>query len=300
MCRSFAQFEPDTALFVLCLDKETRTILEKVAPPSVILLDLEDLELADPELYRRKEERTLIEYYWTLTPSLLRHIFKTQPDIELLTYIDGDVFLFAGVTAVYEDLGEESISIVEHRYSKRHERALNNTGIFNVGILTFRRDKNGTQALEWWRERCIEWCFNRVEDGKFGDQKYLDDWPQRFRGVQVVSHKGVDVAPWNVEQYRVSKNAECVFIDDQPLVAYHFHSLRIVTPEVFELADRDNYNLSRAVVREIYRPYLRALRSAIASVQTVAPDFEAGFTDVGAKGRLGGLLLGWLVWERSS
>ena len=45
-----------------------------------------------------------------------------------------------------------------------------------LSVLTFKNDTNGMKALQWWRDRCIAWCYRRMEDGKMGDQKYLDDW----------------------------------------------------------------------------------------------------------------------------
>ena len=57
-------------------------------------------------------------------------------------------------------------------------------------VMIFRTTESGMECLDWWRDRCNEWCYFRLEDGKMGDQKYLDDWPTRFKGVHVLQHKG--------------------------------------------------------------------------------------------------------------
>jgi hypothetical protein len=72
----------------------------------------------------------------------------------------------------------------------------------------FDNTEQGLKVLNWWRDRCLEWCFNRFEDGKFGDQKYLDDWTDRFEGIHVLKHLGGGLAPWNVQQYSFFENKE--------------------------------------------------------------------------------------------
>lgn len=48
-------------------------------------------------------------------------------------------------------------------------------------------------------------CVMQLENGKFGDQKYLDDWTARFKDVHVLQHLGGGIAPWNVQQYTFQK-----------------------------------------------------------------------------------------------
>lgn len=68
--------------------------------------------------------------------------------------------------------------ITGHAYAPEFDHSATN-GQFCVQFMTFTRD-GGEGVRMWWQERCIEWCHARFEEGKYGDQKYLDDWPTRF------------------------------------------------------------------------------------------------------------------------
>jgi hypothetical protein len=119
-----------------------------------------------------------------------------------------------------------------------------------------------------------------------------------FPGVRVQQHKGGGLAPWNVHNYRVGLQGERLAVDGQFVLLYHFHSLRIITPSVYELANR-SYRINRQQTALLYRPYLKALRQAMRSVWNVSPGFSHGFTQLRPYSIIGGLLLGWLVWDTS-
>jgi hypothetical protein len=82
-------------------------------------------------------------------------------------------------------------------------------------------------ALTWWHERCIEWCYDRYEPDRYGDQKYLDEFPDRFDGVRVSSHVGAGLAPWNTSSHRIERYDGGFLVDGQPLLFHHFQSLEI-------------------------------------------------------------------------
>jgi hypothetical protein len=107
----------------------------------------------------------------------------------------------------------------------------------------------------------MEWCFIRSEDGKFGDQKYLDDWPQRFGGVVVLRHKGAGLAPWNAAQYSVAWKEGRFTVGDAPLIFFHFHGFKSVARNVVQPAEH-GYRLSLLLVEYVYFPYAHALREA--------------------------------------
>jgi hypothetical protein len=96
----------------------------------------------------------------------------------------------------------------------------------------FKHDLSGLNVLEWWRQRCFEWCYARFENGKFGDQKYLDDWTTRFENIYVPTHIGCGLAPWNVNQYDLILNDDKLYVQDKitkeknVIIFYHFHNLK--------------------------------------------------------------------------
>lgn len=99
-------------------------------------------------------------------------------------------------------------------------------GVYNVGWLTWRRDARAYECLSWYRRKSLEWCYDASDGERYADQKYLDFWTSRFSGIHSIDHKGVNLAPWNVGNYRISTSDEKIYVDDDPLVFYHFHGLK--------------------------------------------------------------------------
>jgi hypothetical protein len=248
------------------MDQESYKVLADLRLPHVHLIALEDFEIGDKELLNAKENRTRIEYYFTCTPSLPLFIFRRFPEVNMITYLDADLFFFADPAVIYDEIADHSIAIIGHRFPPNLlERE--QYGIYNVGWLSFKRDKNACSCLQWWRERCLDWCYDRLEEGRFADQKYLDDWPTRFPNVAVLHNKGANVAPWNLGVYNIHQHGDEVLIDEQPLIFFHYHGFRQITSWLYDpnLAVF-KVKPTRAAVRGIYVPYIGALQKAVAQV----------------------------------
>lgn len=247
-------------LWVLCLDEESHKILARASLAGMQLIRMEDLEGADPELAHAKSNRSTVEYFFTSTPCLPRYILNANPEIADITYVDGDLYFFSDPEQIFLDIGANSIAITPHRFAKRNT-GREQLGIFNVAFNYFRRDADGIACLEWWRERCLEWCYDRLEDGKFADQGYLNDWPERFCGVKVLNHPGVNLAPWNVEDARLTSRAGRIYSDGEPLIFYHFHALKVLSGRLFNPC-WENYEIKPPGVlrRRIYQPYIEHYR----------------------------------------
>ena len=259
--QSLTRHCPQFRLWILCLSDACHQRLERMALPSVMLVSLPALEAADPDLLKAKATRSHVEYYFTLTPAVLLHIFHEAPDIDLLTYLDADLFFFADPVPLLGELGDCAVGIVPHRFAPELQGYERN-GIYNVAWNSFRRNPDGLACLEWWRARCLEWCYDRHEPGRYADQKYLDDWPTRFKGVNVLQGKGVDLAPWNVDSCVLSQRDGSVLVDGERLVFYHFHGVRRTGPGRYDTRLRAYKTRLGKVLRDsVYLPYLRIVEA---------------------------------------
>lgn len=265
-------------LYVVCLDELTSDLLGRLAISQVVTIPLAAIEAGDAGLAEARTNRTLVEYYWTLTPSIITFFLKQNPTIELITYLDADLFFFSTLEPIYAALGDGSILIHEHRFSPDLQ-FLSKHGTYNVGLLCFRNDTNGCEVLKWWSERCIEWCYERVEDGKFGDQLYLEDWPTRFNGVRILEHDGAGVAPWNQGKYEFSLGGDdSPQVNSVPVIFYHFHSFTYLTPQIVLPAKDLHYPVPALAVAFCIVPYLDCLEQMLTLVHKNMPDFMHGLT----------------------
>ena len=262
-------------LWILCMDDTVHDVLSELALPHAELIRLSDFE--DDALRAAKRTRNPLEYCWTCTPSVPLWVLRNHPARESVTYVDADLMFFSDPEPLFDELGDGSVSIIEHRYAPRWQHLVTQSGIYNVEYMTFRNDTRGLRVLEWWRERCIEWCHDRVEDGKVADQMYLDDWPQRFPGVVVLEHPGAGLAPWNVEAHEFADGPEGVTVDGRPLIFYHYSSFAITGDgDVSFIPASPDYAISDRDARILYAPYEAAIRRGISQTRAVAPGYSHG------------------------
>jgi glycosyltransferase involved in cell wall biosynthesis len=254
------------------MDAESVKVLEKLSLPRAIVVPHE--EFATQALEATRERRSMAEYCWTSKPVVLLHALGiAQSSWDWVIYLDSDMMLFGNANLVLSHTPIDFL-ITPHRFSQRFVSFEKNVGLYNAGYAGFRNSSLGRRALDWWMNRCLEWCGSVPVAGKYADQKYLDELPQVFE-VKVPTFEGLNVAPWNVGNYIVRKNSGSVYMDDKQLLLYHFQGLRIHGTALFDMYAAD-MKLAPEVVRHIYHPYLRGLRRAFAKLRSVDPEFRYG------------------------
>jgi len=277
MVRSLARFCPGATVYVLCMDVQTQNILERLQLPFVQCIALDDVE--DDALLTAKASRGIAEYCWTLSSCFTWYVMQRYPQIDLLTYVDADLLFFSDVQPLFDEIGPASIAIIEHRFTPRlKEREVN--GRFCVEWDSFRRDAQGLACLAQWRAQCIEWCYYRLEDGKMGDQKYLDAWPSLYSACHILMHAGAGIAPWNYAQYRFGEDAHGhITVEGAPLVFYHFHQFQLLDNGKFDRLSTF-YTAECPEPAAVYEVYEATLQQCLTDVRALVPDFKAGLQAV--------------------
>lgn len=277
---SLKRHDAGALLWVLALDDACARVLEALPEPSLRVVRLSEVEAGDGELAAAKTNRSRVEYYFTLSPCWPRWLLERHREMERITYLDADMLFFADPGGLFHDMdsARASVLITDHRFPDWLEH-YNKHGRFNVGILSFHNDAVGRQCLDDWRMRCLAWCHDRLEDGKYADQKYLEDWPVRFGpDVLVLEHAGVNAAPWNWGRHRWAIPDEGgVSVDGRPLVLFHFARFRPIIGTWWWQSGHLDYGVMPWSLRQaIYGGYWRALREARARLRAVsaAVDFN--------------------------
>ncbi len=261
-------------LYIFAFDEKSLHVLKHLGLKHATIIWLKEFE--DEELLRIKPTRSRAEYCWTCTSSTILYVLK-KFNVDMCTYLDADMMFFDSPKALFDEMGDSSVMITEHRYSPQYNKEAK-TGKYCVQFVSFRNDARGLTVLQWWRDRCIEWCYARFEDGKFGDQKYLDDWTTRFEGVHELQHPGGGMAAWNVQQYDVfQKNGRLTGKEKKsgrefPVIFYHYHYVRFFTDETVELGRRE---LSGSVMKRLYVPYFSELEKAKREVGSIDDSFDS-------------------------
>lgn len=272
-CKSFK-------LYVLCANDSVFNILNKIKFQDIVLITLKEVESFEISLKYAKENRSFHEYCWTLKPVLLYYVMYKYDYAEYFAHLDSDLFFFADVDEVFNENPNAAVYLTDHRNSEEFMVYYDLSGIYNTGFVGFRNCDTGIEAATLWMYRCIEKCTGVYdkENKTFGDQRYVEDWPEIFQDVHIVKSIGANVAFWSIKQYKVSKRGSNIFLNDEKLLFYHYSGVSIISDREFDLSYYYHIDDSNTVLY-IYEPYIKILSEGIKNMKREFPWFSAGFID---------------------
>lgn len=257
MIKSFRYFDSTTPLLCVITDRISANLLELSKTLNFEVQHLNDiLQLETISLVQGS--RTYIEQMWTYPSVILSSLIESKFDYTDVLYLDADIYFFGNLSEIWEEIPLGNIGIIEHKFSPRLAEIFTESGKFNVSWVSIPTTILGIACAKSWAEKCLIECPSTArhegEELIYGDQGYLNSWPKSFpNNVTSISHLGAGVAPWNFEQYKITKIQNEIFIDNKPLIFYHFSSHQFG----FKLARKmgTTYSAITRYPKIIYQPY---------------------------------------------
>jgi hypothetical protein len=84
--------------------------------------------------------------------------------------------------------------------------------------------------LSWLESRLARYCFHRLQDNFFGDQKWLDLLPSFLPSTAIMRDPGYNVAVWNLHERTLSTQGTTYSVNGRPLTCFHFSGFRPNNP----------------------------------------------------------------------
>lgn len=264
---SLSKCAKDFKLYVLCMDDKCYEVLSDLNQPNHVAIRLSDFERDDEELQKAKANRSMGEYCWTCSSSLIRYILREYKH-DICTYIDADMYFYRDPQILVDEMlaAGKSVMITPHRFPKDKEYLAKRVGKYCVEFNTFVNNEEGIKVLEYWRNRCLECCSNKGDGIHWGDQKYLEEFESRFDRVHVCENPGAGIAPWNVSLYKLVSKTNTNMIryvkssDNIHPIFFHYQGVQYITRKDVIISIASNQkNIDYKLVDSFYIPYLNMI-----------------------------------------
>lgn len=247
--------------YVLALDHNTYNYLINLHYYDLIPISFESYNEyfnLSPDKYLDRKQ-----YYFSVTPNICLHIFKVFPGVDTLLYLDADVYVTNSLNPIYEEVGDASIAFCSHRFNPFYKFFTKNYGRYNVGVNFFRKSEIGLNCLLDWKSDCDGWF-----PGKpgypldfFSDQIFLDEWPKKYKDLKIIMNIGVNTAPWNIANYKIEFKQDSYWVNDNPLIIYHFSSLRKIDINKWDCNTVPYFTSISGTLKKLYKDYITEIES---------------------------------------
>lgn len=256
MMESLLAVEKNAVIYVLCMDKLCKDILDQWFSSRVITISLEEFE--DDELLSVKSRRSKGEYCWTCTAKLIKYVISHY-GCEMCTYVDSDLFFYSSPQPLFDEMIESGseVQVVPHRFpptlSGYYQEKKNGSNC--VQFNTFSSSDQSMALLDKWIGQCIQDC--SVENT--GDQKYTSEW-NNLSFVNVSGHHGAGIAPWNLTRYQyVDKETVLDYYNHKQysIIFYHFQNIVYISRYIVKVMPKLQYwRIDNKLMNFFYIDYL--------------------------------------------
>lgn len=168
-------------------------------------IDGSSVEVSGPTKWKATEQGARIfkkykgdKLRWTLKPVLIAGLLCDGAD--QVIYLDNDLYFYSDPSFLFQEMGQGVLlcphwRIKDPKQNKDWFLVNFKDGVYNAGLVG--AGQQGIEAMEWWADACYFACEQSPKKGLWDDQKYLDLIPAEFSDVNILQHRGMNVAYWN-------------------------------------------------------------------------------------------------------
>lgn len=219
---SLADADPDAEFFIVLCDEKPDSLADEI--PN--LIGVKEIDIGS--MWSMATIYNVMEFNTAIKPFVIQHFLDGGYDAAM--YIDPDIYVLRPLTAINEALqaGASAVLTPHLRYPYADdqfpsEENIMQTGIYNLGFGAFTNHPRCRVFVDWWAEKCINRCIDKLEVGLFVDQKFCDLVPAWVPGTKIIDHPGYNAAYWNLHERPVENwGDEGWQAGGEPLHFFHF------------------------------------------------------------------------------
>ena len=258
--RSLLEHHPDAEIYVCLVDRPHPSLSYDDEPFEVVFAEQLDI----PRFQNFAFRYSILELNTAVKPFFLRYLHE-EKGCSQLCYFDPDILVTADLGELYERVATSDAVLTPHILEPIDDQASPGetdfllSGSYNLGFLGLRFHDATLRFLSWWEDRLYRLCLNRVEEGLFVDQRWMDLAPSFLDEVSILHDPGYNVAYWNLVHRRVDRRDGAHWVGDARLRFFHFSGFH---PEQLEAISKhqDRFRLSeRPDLADLFDDYRRRL-----------------------------------------
>jgi hypothetical protein len=225
---SLKLYAPNDEFFIVLVDEiddiEISSEFKHLSPKQILQIDVTELAF----------KYDVIEFSTSVKPFFIDYFFKNGYDNVI--YLDPDMVVYNKLDYLTEQLNSFDFIITPHirkpylnyKGSTPEEEILF-VGIYNLGFFAIKKSMNGLHFIEWWKNKLLNQCYADKNDALHVDQKWIDFLPSFYPSkVLIEKSPTINMASWSIHEVFFSKIGNKYFVDDCPLLIFHFSGIDIL------------------------------------------------------------------------